>query len=117
VQVKNRDGQLAKAKRMMVALNNKFKAKFAKMEEMNAAKVEAMKEAPAGSEGGVSQRELDEAKKQLAACQRTVDELHTTCVELRSQLATSCDAANEESEKDAEIAELREAVEEVSMWV
>ena len=117
MQVKNRDGQLAKAKRMMVALNNKFKSKFAKMEEINAAKMEAMKEAQAGGEGGVSQQELDEAKEQLAACQRTVHDLQTTCVELRNQLATSCDAANEMSERDAEIAELREAVEEVSMWV
>lgn len=117
-QVKNRDDQLAKAKRMMVALNNKFKAKFAKMEEMNAAKAAA-----AGR--GASQQELNEAKEGIEACKGTIDELQkaladqqVACEELREKLADADSAqksASNESvaEKEAEIAELKEAVEEV----
>ena len=85
LQIKKRDDDLAKAKRMMVALNNKFKAKFAKMEEMNAAKA---------AEGGGPQHELQEANAKLAACHALIDELQkalaseqTICEELRSRAA------------------------------
>ena len=104
IQVKDRDDQLAKAKRMMVALNNKFKAKFAKLEEKQAAKA-------AEGEGGASEQELEEVKGKLAASQRSVEELQEMCNELRSRLAGS-NHAGEDSSADAEIAELREAVDE-----
>ena len=105
-QVKDRDDQLAKAKRMMVALNNKFKAKFAKLEEKQAAKA-------AEGEGGALEQELADVKGKLAASQQTVEELQVMCNELRSRLAGSNNAGEENSgERDAEIAELREAVDE-----
>ena len=92
-QIKKRDDDLAKAKRMMVALNNKFKAKFAKMEEMNAAKA---------AEGGGPQHELEEAKAKLATCHALIDELQkalaseqTICAEFRSRAAgASCPTAS-----------------------
>jgi uncharacterized coiled-coil protein SlyX len=115
-QVKNRDDQLAKAKRMMVALNNKFKAKFAKMEETNAARAAAQ----AASEGGGGASELDADKEKLAACQGTIDELQkaladqqAACEELREKLADMEASHQGMAEKDSEIAELKAAVEEV----
>ena len=91
-QVKDRDEQLAKAKRMMVALNNKFKAKFAKMEETYKAKAAA------------PSLELQEARDKLAVAQRAVQELQQALAAER--------ALREAGETDGEIAELREAVEE-----
>ena len=108
-QVKNRDEQLAKAKRMLVAVNNKWKQKFAKKEQETAASA-----AVPGQEGA-SQQELDKAKAQLAASQRTVEELQRTCDELRAaadRQGKSGDDVESPEGKDAEISELREAVEE-----
>ena len=100
VQVKDRDEQLAKAKRMMVALNNKFKAKFAKMEETYKAKAAA----PGEGEGSAPSLELQEARDKLAAAQRAVQELQQALAAERARGAGG--------ENDGEIAELQEAVEE-----
>jgi hypothetical protein len=99
-QVKDRDEQLAKAKRMMVALNNKFKAKFAKMEETYKAKAAA----PGEGEGSAPSLELQEARDKLAAAQRAVQELQQALAAERARGGAG--------ENDGEIAELQEAVEE-----
>ena len=104
--VKNRDEQLAKAKRMMVALNNKFKAKFANLEAKAAAELAESKAAAAGQGSSAVQHELDDARERLAHTQQTVADLQQTCDELRA-------AAREGAGSDeATVAELREAVEQ-----
>ena len=104
--VKNRDEQLAKAKRMMVALNNKFKAKFANLEAKAAAELAESKAAAAGQDSSAVQHELDDARERLAHTQQTVADLQQTCDELRA-------AAREGAGSDeATVAELREAVEQ-----
>jgi chromosome segregation ATPase len=77
------------------------------------------------SEGGrgALQQELDAAKENLAACQGTIDELQkaladeqAACKDLREKLAdvdSTQKNASHESMKDAEIAELKEAVDQV----
>ena len=105
-QVKDRDEQLAKAKRMMVALNNKFKAKFAKLEETYKAKAAAQ---PGEGDGqGALAHELQEARDKLAASQRAVDELQQALAAARA----GGGGAEGTEDKEGEIAELREAVEE-----
>lgn len=95
LQIKDRDTQLAKAKRMMVALNNKFKAKFAKLE--------ASKQAAVIPADGALQQELDELKAKLAACEEKAA--------ARQETNTGNEQENEASDlKDTEIAELKAAV-------
>ena len=82
---------------MMVALNNKFKAKFAKLE--------ASKQAAATPADGALQQELDELKAKLVACEKRAADLQ--------ELNAGHERANEAGDlKDAEIAELKRAVAE-----
>eukprot|EP00961_Rhodomonas_salina_P291389 3931965-Rhodomonas_salina.1 len=84
--IAKKDADLAKAKRMMVALNNKFKAKFAALEAKKAA------EAPAG-EGGGNTAELEE--KHAAELKAKADELATLQSKLQAE-AERADALKEE---------------------
>ena len=109
VQIMSQDQQLAKAKRMMVALNNKFKAKFAKQAE------EAKASAAAPADGGAS-AELDDHRAKLAVFEKKVTDLEqaldasqAAVVEVRKNLQDVNEAS---SAKDAQIAELNEAVQE-----
>ena len=108
VQIKSQDEQLAKAKRMMVALNNKFKAKFAKQ-------AEEAKAAASATDSGASaalQQEVDDHKTKLGACEKRIADLEQAL----DASQTACDEARQNlqgvDDKDAEIAELRQAVAE-----
>ena len=114
-----RDADLAKAKRMLVALNNKFKAKFAKLEEKAKAQAEAR---GAAGDGGADpeqlaarDKEIESLQTQLAAAKANSEVVYGHLVTARENLAaaTAASAKSEEEEEGGQLAELRSENEEL----
>ena len=112
-----RDADLAKAKRMLVALNNKFKAKFAKLEEKAKAQAEAR---GAAGDGGADpeqlaarDKEIESLQTQLAAATANSEVVYGHLVTARENLAAATAGKSGEEEEGGPLAELRSENEEL----